>query len=63
MLIKQTKIKEGKIDGKGREKRREGRREGEGKGVNTPFVGCMVGILCSREEAILGNPTQRELIE
>lgn len=47
---------------KRKRERRKGRTEGERKGANTPFVDCVIEILCSRE-AILDNPTQRELIE
>lgn len=45
-----------------KEERKGGKKGEKGKG-NKPFVNCMIEILCSREEAILANPTQRELLE
>lgn len=62
-------MEEGKGKRRGRGKRREGREGREGKGgkgrgeENKPLAGCVIKILGSIQKAILGDPTQRELIE
>lgn len=67
MLIKQDLKTAEKGNGDGRREKggegwREAGREGEGD-ANKPSSSCVIKILCSRQEAILGDPTQRELIE
>lgn len=67
MLVKQDLKTAEKGNGDGRTEKggkgwREAGREGEGD-ANKPSSGCVIKILCSRQEAVLGDPTQRELIE
>lgn len=70
VLIRQE-LKTGKErNGDGRWERdwREGtERRGEGEGrrreENKPLQDCVIKILCSRPEAVLGDPTQKELVE